>query len=259
MSQPNPKRKILVNGCSHTRAEIPDGEEKLPWPKILADKLECQLVNLAKDGKANYQIVEETIRYLLNDSQFEHVVVQLTEWKRLNFFRSNHSFTWIPADIESQTKDFGHVKIPAVNDKDLRVTRFLNTPNEKHYDIGDKSLVNNIITTGTLVSCLYSLCERLGISLTIINYHSIGDCVYDAVWKSIPNECFLIKNKTRGMYNHLLWNFETPDTFHFEQASHYYLANLVYEHYVSGKRITVNDKDYDMTFNNAVQRIFSYE
>jgi hypothetical protein len=46
-------KKILVNGCSHTAANIPDNIEGDPWPKILCDNINADLVNIAFDGKDN--------------------------------------------------------------------------------------------------------------------------------------------------------------------------------------------------------------
>lgn len=267
MNQPNQLPKVLINGCSHTRAAIPDNPTGDPWPVIFSEMAGVEAVNIAVDGKANQQIVEETIRYLINRSDVDHVVIQLNEWKRLNFFRRTSSFTWIPGELETQIMpmvsswkvgETHYVKIPAADNKDLKVTRYVDTPQETDYPIGDESYVNNIITVGTLVNCLHNLCASRNISLTIINFHALGDCIIDPVWSTIPSDRFLVRNYHRGLYNHLLWMFDTPDTFHFEHAAHYKIAEWVYEHYTAGKQVKVKKEDFDTTFNNVGDRIFAY-
>lgn len=258
MSQQNNQPKVLVNGCSHTRANIPDNPSGAPWPTIFGERACINVINLAADGKANQQIVEETIRYLINTPDIDYVVIQLNEWKRLNLFKKNNSFTWVPGEIDTQINPDEYVKIPAEDNRDLRVFRFYGTPRQEPHEIGDTSLVQNIITVGTLVNCLSNMCTQRNIGLSIINFHALGDCVLDPVWSTIPNEHFLIHNRNRGLYNHLLWMFDTPDTFHFEHAAHKYIAELVYEHYLVGKQVLVTKKDFDMTFNNVAERIFSY-
>lgn len=267
MSHPNQLPKILINGCSHTRAVIPDNPTGAAWPVIFSEMAGVEAINIAIDGKANQQIVEETIRYLINKSDVDHVVIQLNEWKRLNFFRRTSSFNWTPGELETQilpmasswkVGETDYVKIPAADNRDLRVTRYVDDPQERVYSIGDESYVNNIVTIGTLVNCLHMLCKQRDIGLTIINFHALGDCIADPVWSTIPRERFLVQNCHSGLYNHLLWMFDTPDTFHFEHAAHYKIADWVYDHYIAGKQVKVKKEDFDRTFNNEAERIFDY-
>lgn len=256
------QKKILVNGCSHSRAFIPDNESADPWPVLFTKRTGDQLVNLALDGKANQQIVEETIRYLINFNDIDHVVIQLNEWKRLNFFRRDYTFEWeakdiysqIPNLVDKQQRGITHfVKIPAVDNNDLRITRGHGTSFKQDYLIGDMSHTHSIITIGTLVNCLSSLCQQRNIGLTIVNFHALNECRGDPVWNTIPEEFFLIHNRTCGLYNHMLWMFETPDTFHFEYAGQQYLADVVYDHYTSGQQLIVEKKSFDDT-----ERVFDY-
>lgn len=267
MTQPNQLPKVLINGCSHTRAAIPDNPTGDPWPVIFSEMAGVESVNIAMDSKANQQIVEETIRYLINKSDIDHVVIQLNEWKRLNLFKRSASFSWVPGELETQifsltndwkVSEYDYVKIPAMDNKDLRVARFVDTPQETIYPIGDESYINNIVTVGTLVNCLHTICLQRDIGLTIINFHALGDCIIDPVWSTIPKDRFLVQNHHRGLYNHLLWMFDTPDTFHFEHAAHYKIADWVYEHYIAGKQVKVKKEDFDRTFNNVADRIFAY-
>jgi hypothetical protein len=238
--------KILVNGCSHTAANIPDIEDPLsgiPWPTILGDLLKANVFNMSRSGKANNVIVEETIRYLINEQDINHVVIQLTEFSRLNLFREEYSFTWIPGDVSSQLSirpNNCYLKHPH-NFSVSRVTDNI------LYDasIGDKSLIYDIITLGTLVNCLSVMCKQRNIGLTIISYYLIGDSIEDEVWNSIPEESFLVKNRRYGIQDHFTREFQLPDGGHFEQKFHYHLAKLVLDHINNKTQIIVNTESYN--------------
>jgi hypothetical protein len=238
--------KILVNGCSHTAANIPDIEDPLsgiPWPTILGDLLKANVFNMSRSGKANNVIVEETIRYLINEQDINHVVIQLTEFSRLNLFREEYSFTWIPGDVSSQLSirpNNCYLKHPH-NFSVSRVTDNIS------YDasIGDKSLIYDIITLGTLVNCLSVMCKQRNIGLTIISYYLIGDSIEDEVWNSIPEESFLVKNRRYGIQDHFTREFQLPDGGHFEQKFHYHLAKLVLDHINNKTQIIVNTESYN--------------
>ena len=239
--------KILVNGCSHSEAHIPDIEDPLsgiPWPTILGGLLKANVFNISLCGKANSVIVEETIRYLINEQDIDHVVIQLTEFSRLNFFREKYSFTWIPGDISSQ------LNIGLNNFHDTQYTDDIFVRRVKdnrlyHALIGDKSLIYDIITVGTLVNCLSVMCKQRNIGLTIISYYSIGDSIEDEVWNSIPEESFLAKNRRYGIKDHFTREFELPDGAHFEQNYHYHLAKLVSDHINNKTQIIVNTESYN--------------
>ena len=254
------QKKILVNGCSHTRAHVPDDPtNKISWPNLLAYNTGHEVINIAEDGKANFQIVEEAIRFVINRSfTIDHVVIQLTDWTRLNFFRKQASGTWMPRDFLSQKSGVDvYVKIPAADNKDLHVKRLTGTPKQKIVEIGDRTLIHNIITCGTMVNSLSRLCREKGLGLTIINYYELGDCRGDDVWADIPDEDFLIINRVNGLYNHLCWLYDTPDTMHFEKSAHFYISGLVEDHIDRGQSIRVSDQNYD-EIHNIQTPIFDY-
>tara|TARA_R110000868_G_scaffold52484_1_gene165713 strand:- start:38 stop:793 length:756 start_codon:yes stop_codon:yes gene_type:complete len=239
--------KILVNGCSHSEAHIPDIEDPLsgiPWPTILGDLLKANVFNMSRSGKANNVIVEETIRYLINEQDINHVVIQLTEFSRLNFFREKYSFAWIPGDVSSQLNIRPNNFYVKPETDDIFVRRVTDNISY-HASIGDKSLIYDIITLGTLVNCLSVMCKQRNIGLTIISYYLIGDSIEDEVWNSIPEESFLVKNRRYGIQDHFTREFQLPDGGHFEQKFHYHLAKLVSNHINNKTQIIVNTESYN--------------
>lgn len=261
------RKKVLINGCSHTRAEIPDNPKGDPWPKIFGAYAGVDVVNLAQDGKSNHIMIEESIRYIINRDDVDHVVIMLNEWKRINLFRKTASFKWHPDELESQVcalrddwtgKQTDYVKIPAASNDDLIINRFVGTPSKNTIEIGDRSLMEQRITAGTLMYALFRICELAGIGLTIINMHSIGEALYDATWDSISQDCFLLSNPERGLYNDLCWRHDTPDTFHFEHNAHFEIAKMVTEHYTAGIQVKVTSRDYDREHGIDADRIFDY-
>ena len=267
------KKKLLINGCSHTRAMIPrfvngklepgDPTAK-PWSKLVAKRLDWEPISLAEDGKSNNRIIEETIRYLINIDSVDHVVVQLTDWMRINLYRESHSGKWVPGKLHTQLHRMAgrvvedYVKIPAASDNDLQVNRFIDTPNQKKYLIQDRELIEPRIIAGTLMNCLVSLCKSKGIGLSILLFGNLGRCIDDVVWSSIPEELFVVKNHRYGVYEHMCWMFETPDTYHFAKDGQEYLADIVYHHIANGERVIVNEKLFK-PYDNELDRIFSYD
>jgi hypothetical protein len=234
-------KKILVNGDSHTAANIPDNIEGDPWPKILCDNINADLVNIAFDGKSNEWILEETIRYLINDNTIDHVIIYYTVWDRLNFYRNIKSFQWIPNNIKSQIERlnfFNYIKdrprkpqYHCYVNKQGAILKDKNDIKGISYT-GDSSQIFEIITTGTLTNCLYQLCKSRNIGLTLINFDPIGDSKDDIVWSQMPNELFLFSNNKLSSINYdFSEKYEKPDLGHFEHAFHYDLADHVEAHY----------------------------
>lgn len=252
------KLKIVINGCSHTKATIPDNIHGKPWPIIMGEDNNWDVRNLATNGKANTEIIEELLRYIAHFPETEYVVCQLTEWKRINVYKREDSNKWIPGKFGSQAPFYE--KIPAGNNElDLTVYRHTGTVDENKTPIGDSELLYERITTGSLVNALYQVCKTNGIGLTIVNMHAIGHTKFDPVWRGINKNCFLIKNKRFGLYNHLLWSYSTPDTFHFEHAAHYEIAYRVANHIKYKERLEVNEEDYDATYNIFEHRVAVYD
>lgn len=246
------KPRILVNGCSHTSAVIPtesnisNNPNAISWAEIFCNKINAELINLAYGGKSNNVILEETIRYLINDDNINHVIIYYTDWKRLNFYNKEKSFKWIPGNIKSQFErlDSGKDRRSQYSSNEHR--HYLFMKNEvgkialkenynKNYilkSIGDASDIHEIIVCGTLTYCLYELCLNRKINLTLINLAPLGDSKEDAVWINIPNNLFLFSNaKLSSIFYHFYKKYNMPDRGHFEQAFHYELAQHVEAHY----------------------------
>ena len=244
--------KVLINGCSHTRACIPDAEpeehHKAAWPEILKTLGNYDMKNLATDGKCNRTMVEETIRYIIHRPEWDHVVIALTDWERLNLFRAAWSGKQFhPNDIESQLParlGSFHVKIPALSSKkDMRVFRTEGT-GQKPVEIGDLTYRYDIIQVGTMLNCLKRLCEEKGITLHILNYFGTRGNETDPVFDNIRDD-FIIDNFYTGLYNHLLWSFETPDTYHFEKIAHISIAGYAHDHIEYRDKPTIREESFD--------------
>lgn len=246
--------RILVNGCSHTSADIPDNRQGDPWPRIFCDKIDAELISLAEQGKDNNWILEETIRYLINDDNINHVMVYFTDWKRLNIFRTKKSFTWIPGDLKTQLPRLNNAPNDpntSVNFARLAYTIETRVPSGI-IRFGDTSKMYERIYTGTLTNCLYQLCLSKNIGLTIINIDSLGDAKDDKVWSKIPNELFLFKNyHLSSTKHHFLGKYSMPDDGHFEHAFHYELADHVEAHYRNKTQIEGKTKKpkFDPVYN----------
>lgn len=239
--------KILVNGCSFSSATIPDKNgnkiDVESWPIIFCKKINAELINIALPAKDNNWIVEETIRYLLNNNDIDHVIIHFTEWSRHNLYKKNKSFEWVPGDLTSQVKrlekDFktgsGYHNRPY-----LLLQRNNNTKHDQRFltEFGDESLVYETIFTGTLTNCLYKLCLSKNIQLTLINMFPLGDSKDDIVWDQIPNDLFLFSNnKVSGVFPNFYSDFERPDGSHFEHKFHYVFAECLENYYKNKKQI----------------------
>ena len=262
------QKKTLVNGCSHTRALVPDNIDGPGWPEKLSLLLDKPILNLAEDGKANNQMIDECIRYLAYRDDVDHIIIQLTQWQRINLFRRTHSMQWESGDLSSQIlrlqEDWHHddcqyVKLPGASPLDLQVTRNRVTKNDQQtYFIGDATFVHEQIICGTLMWALWNLCASRGIKLTVLTFHALGSRRTDPVW-DLPEECFLVRNRKTGLYNHLQWKFKRPDTFHFEEKAHDYLAANLAANYNKGTQMNIIQKDYDKEYGIIpLDDIFDY-
>jgi hypothetical protein len=247
--QPPNKPRILVNGCSHTSAIIPDNLKGPSWGKIFCNSINAELINIAFQGKSNNIILEETIRYLINDDDIKHVVIYYTDWRRYNFYCRNKSFKWIPGDFKSQ---FENLQPGQLTHNDRYYVRMHPPTDEitirrdfgpETRSIGDISKIHEIIVCGTLTYCLHELCLSKNIGLTLINLNPILDSKEDMVWSKIPNDLFLFSNNgSSSISQHYYDKYEKPDNYHYEQKFHYELADRVTEHYKSKIQIQGNIK-----------------
>jgi hypothetical protein len=243
-------KKILVNGCSHTASIIPDLEldqQKISsWPYLLSKNLNCELVNLATQGKSNSVILEETQRYLLNCRDIDYVIVQLTEWHRWCFFKNEYSFTFIPSDLKSQfnrhlqNKNF-YLKVPGMDPKDSKVYITNVHGDIKVHKIGDESFFYERLTTVTLLYNLYFYCSQHGINFLVLPYSSMGngDELDDAVFKSIPPTVYLQENINIGLWDYLNINHKHSDG-HFHSSAHIQLLEKITQYITDGKQIHIN-------------------
>lgn len=240
--------KILVNGCSYSSATVPDyNGNKIDvedWPIIFSNKINAELVNIALPGKDNNWMIEETIRYLLNNDDIDHVIIHFTEWPRHNLYKKNKSFEWVPGDLTSQInrlqKDF---KSGYINRPYFLLQRNNNTMHDKIFlaEFGDESFVYETIFTGTLTNCLYKLCLSRNIQLTLINLYPLGDSKDDIVWSQIPNDLFLFSNnRVSGVIPNFASDFERPDGAHFEHKYHYAFAEQLESYYKNSNQIIGN-------------------
>lgn len=260
MNQKQPPLRILTNGCSHSRACIPDltAEEhfKSSWPRVLEAMDNYDVENIAQDGKANHYIIEETMRYLFNNADVPpHVVViQLADFERINVFNRRNSGQWIPGVFATQqgknmTTDPGFIKIPGLDISDLHVDRTTAKGVTRH-GIGDNTHTYEQITTLTLLAALSTLCWHSNIKLGIIPYFGFNDSVEDATFQAIPDNAWIVENPKYGLYNDLLYYYETPDTWHFEAAAHKEVAQIVDDWIKTGAQIKVNELPYDNTMKH---------
>jgi hypothetical protein len=55
---------LVVNGCSWTYCQGLEDPKNQGWPKLLADQLGCEVVNLAIPGTGNDTIHRRTYEYV---------------------------------------------------------------------------------------------------------------------------------------------------------------------------------------------------
>tara|TARA_R110000744_G_scaffold10628_8_gene32996 strand:- start:4230 stop:5006 length:777 start_codon:yes stop_codon:yes gene_type:complete len=246
------KKKILVNGCSHTRACIPDASEEdhhnSSWPRVLENLTGLTVTNIATDAKANNTMIEETIRYLIHKGAgYDHAIVALTDWQRINVYKAIYSGMWKPNNFRSQLTNQNkkwYAKLPGLSyDEDMVAQRTMEQ-GVKKFPIGDSTYRQSILSAATLLYCLRDLCDKLEIKLTILNYHPFYDCLVDPVYVQLKDN-FLIDNTEHGLYNHLLWSFKTPDTYHFEKNAHVAIAGYVMGYILYDDKLVVREDGYD--------------
>lgn len=72
---------LYVNGDSNSAgAEMLD--KKQAWPVLLAQKLDCSLINVARSGASNDRILRTTQEFLANKPRNVFVVIGWTSWER---------------------------------------------------------------------------------------------------------------------------------------------------------------------------------
>lgn len=255
-----PPQRVLINGCSHSRACIPnltaEAHYNGSWPRILETMNNYDVWNISQDGKANHYIIEETMRCLYNDyDKPSIVIIQLTDFMRINLFKNTMSGSWVPGVFSTQqglnmSTKTPYVKLPGSTVNDLSIKRTDPDGGKTKIAIGDKSYLYEQITTLTLLAALSDLCSMWNIKLGILPYFGFNQSVNDVTFDYIPTENWIVDNPENGLYNDLLYYFATPDTYHFEATAHTEIAELVEDWITTGKQVKVNSIPYDNTMKN---------
>jgi hypothetical protein len=247
------KPTILINGCSHTEAMIANRNGlldplKYSWPNVLSKKLDADVINIGVRAKDNFIMIEETIRYLLNydSKKIDRIIIYFTDWERVSIYRKKASFTWEPNNIESQIERIDENKYYTKYGRKIEfhkpwysiLSRIIKTTNSS-IRFGDESLVHQIITTGTLLYCLYNMCLSKNIKLNIINWEPfLSNTKTDPVWQKIPNNLFLIKNNHESsIFYHFSHYFDMPDGSHFDRDFHDALADYLKDFILNNTQI----------------------
>lgn len=243
-------QKILVNGCSHSQAIIPNLSKedgcKFSWPVLLSEKMNCEVINLATSGKNNYSILEETQRYLLNYSDVDHVIVQLTVNDRINLYQKNASFHFVPGDPTTQfdrldSEDPGRYPRYYVQTGTPCTLKVEKPEGWREWEIGDLSGVYGRLNTATQLFSLYFYCSQNNIKLTVLNYDIfvLDDEQEDAVFKRIPSEIFVHDKLEIGLYRYLSTLFKVKEG-HFVKEAHDFIAEFVMDHIFKNKQLDID-------------------
>ena len=73
--------KIYVNGCEFT-----SGDGLVAWPTLLGEKISAEVVNDARPGISNYDIVYNTIKNSKQD--YDLFIISWSEYSRFTFYPS---------------------------------------------------------------------------------------------------------------------------------------------------------------------------
>ena len=69
--------KIIVGGCSWTEKDYPKSARPKPldfkmWGELIGEKLNCEVINVAKGGYGNKAIYHQTLKAIMNN-KVDHV------------------------------------------------------------------------------------------------------------------------------------------------------------------------------------------
>jgi hypothetical protein len=261
------KPKILVNGCSQSQAIVTDVAENdmgyFSWPTLLSNMLNCNLINLATNGKDNLTILTETQRYLLNYSDIDQVIVQLTTNKRITFYKESASFKFIPKEPETQFDrllENNSSNKSSIFYKKTEVPRtiwMIHKGEKKEYRIGDASLFYHKLDTALQLFNLNLYCIHNNIKLIVIPFDDVGNDeeLQDNVFMKIPHNIFLHNNIQIGLGEHLDALFSNFGG-HFGKIAHHYLAKKISDYIQTGNQIEI---DQDLINRNKFKSfIYDY-
>tara|TARA_R110002153_G_scaffold40415_4_gene115735 strand:+ start:759 stop:1520 length:762 start_codon:yes stop_codon:yes gene_type:complete len=251
---------LLTNGCSTSAAYIIDAPSTENWTKFLGEKLDLPVVNLAENGKNNFRIIEETSRYIINalatNTVINTCVVQLSCWKRDNYFKQSHSFTWLPDDLDSQlyTKDC-FVKLSGIEAQPMMLFRTEKDGSTEMHRCGDDSLVYDIITQYTFLFLLQELCKSNNISLYFFTMNGWPDILDDPVIRAVDDSKFLFINKTGDLRDHLVYEgIQEVGQSHVIHNGHKVLSSWLFDLIKTGKRID----NTTQTIDGQTPEIYDY-
>lgn len=246
---------ILVSGCSHScyvpTEDIPRGDINLTYSKRLTDMPQVnQVDNISLPAKDNINIINDAIKsILINNNLYDTVIIQLTEWERIGFFKSNTSDNYNP---RAPYQSFNWIKYnPSCPSHKHRPTLSLE-PSAAHLKEGGptetsighlEGLVEQIDTMLKLIM-LQDFCKARGIKLVILQWHrfSMIDQIPRAIVNNIDWDNFLIGNAKRkkcaDFYIHLTnRGFNRPvDDSHYSDDAHLYIAKLLWHYIFEGKQ-----------------------
>lgn len=257
MNNKHSHKKILVNGCSHTQAIIPNLSRKdgclFSWAELISQKTSCEVVNLATSGKDNTIILEEAQRYLLNYDDVDHVVVQLTTHDRMCLYREEHSFYFIPNEPETQfdrlAEDSVLGRYPRFHYKrELPATfkiDYKDFGDWREYKTGDASMFYHKLSTALKLFNLYYYCTQNNIGLSVYSFNVFAepDDLSDKTFQKIPPEIFLHNDMRYGFAEHLNTMFDLGACGHFEKAAHDYIADAVISHIENKSQVKVDQNN----------------
>lgn len=257
MNSKHSHKKILVNGCSHTQAIIPNLSRKdgclFSWAELISQKTSCEVVNLATSGKDNTVILEEAQRYLLNYDDVDHVVVQLTTHDRMCLYREEHSFYFIPNEPETQfdrlAEDSVLGRYPRFHYKrELPATfkiDYKDFGDWREYKTGDASMFYHKLSTALKLFNLYYYCTQNNIGLSVYSFNVFAepDDLSDKTFQKIPPEIFLHNDMRYGFAEHLNTMFDLGACGHFEKAAHDYIADAVINHIENKSQVKVDQNN----------------
>ena len=82
--------KIYANRCSFTYGDELVHPEQTAWPILLANKLNCTVVNNAVSGGTNSRTIYHTIKNIQQD--YDLYLIAWTTYSRFTFYKSDNNF-----------------------------------------------------------------------------------------------------------------------------------------------------------------------
>lgn len=246
---------LVVSGCSHS-TWLPkqdgsglDTKGKL-YGQVLADMLQSDYINLSDSAKDNRQIIGDAIKHIcLNENTPDILVIQLTEFERMNFFVTDSYKDYDPSKPLDYHKNW--IKFnPACYTHSERPMIHFDATVDGYQDIHighPTGLAEQVQVLLDIIS-LQALCNQQDIQLYVLNWHGFNvlDSIPTGINESINWNSFLIDNIQCDWHEHLYWNeFKTPvDDSHFCSDAHKYIANRLYKLITTGERTIIESEPY---------------